>query len=169
MATQPPGRIERDQPLVISLLDRLLDEDIESADPSKSRRQYLADLRNALRRDLEDMLNTHQSWIVPPADLADLNTSLINYGIPHFLGLQVASDAAREQFRTEIEALLRRFEPRFKRVTVTLTEGSDNLDRTLRFRIDALIYAEPDLEPISFDSMIEPVHRRFAVAAGDIG
>jgi type VI secretion system protein ImpF len=63
--------------------------------------------------------------------------------------------------------LLRRFEPRFKRVSVSLVDASDNLDRTLRFRIDALIYAEPDLEPIRFDSMLEPVHRRFSVSAGE--
>jgi type VI secretion system protein ImpF len=163
MATS--DRVDRDQPLVISVLDRLLDADsLTAADSLKSRRQYLIDLRNALRRDLEDMLNTHQSCLTPPPELADLNTSLINYGIPHFLGLQVASDSAREKFRAEIELLLRRFEPRFKRVSVTLTEASDALDRTLRFRIDALIYAEPDLEQISFDSMIEPVHRRFSVA-----
>lgn len=163
MATS--DRIDRDQPLVVSILDRLLDADTATAvEPLKSRRQYLTDLRSALRRDLEDMLNTHQSCLTLPPDLSELNTSLINYGIPHFLGLQVASDAAREQFRAEIEALLRHFEPRFKRVSVTLNEASENLDRTLRFRIDALIYAEPDLEPISFDSMIEPVRRRFSVA-----
>lgn len=166
MATS--DRIDRDQPLVVSVLDRLLDADARAAAESlKSRRQYLTDLRNALRRDLEDMLNTHQSCLTPPPELTDLNTSLLNYGIPHFLGLQVATEEAREQFRTEIETLLRRFEPRFKRVSVTLTQSSDDLDRTLRFRIDALIYAEPDVEPISFDSMIEPVHRRFSVANQD--
>lgn len=166
MATS--DRVDRDQPLVVSVLDRLLDADsLTAADPTKSRRQYLTDLRNALRRDLEDMLNTHQSCLTLPPELTDLNTSLLNYGIPHFLGLQVASNDAREQFRTEIETLLRRFEPRFKRVSVTLKEGSDDLDRTLHFRIDALIYAEPDVEPISFDSMIEPVHRRFAVTNQD--
>jgi type VI secretion system protein ImpF len=166
MATS--DRVDRDQPLAASILDRLLDADaLAAAEPLKSRRQYLADLRSALRRDLEDMLNTHQSCMTPPPELTDLNTSLINYGIPHFLGLQIASEAAREQFRAEIEVLLRRFEPRFKRVSVTLVEASDDLDRTLRFRIDALIYAEPDFEPISFDSMIEPIHRRFSVANQD--
>ena len=168
MATS--NRIDPDQPLVVSVLDRLLDDDVQTGiEPVKSRGQYLTDLRNALRRDIEALLNTHQSWLAPPPDLTELETSLIDYGLPHFLGLQVASDAAREQFRAEVEALLRRFEPRFTRVTVSLLDKSDNLDRTLRFRIDALVYAEPDLEPVSFDSMLEPVHRRFAVtaAAGD--
>jgi type VI secretion system protein ImpF len=95
MATS--DRVERDQPLVASVLDRLLDADAQTAaEPLKSRRQYLSDLRNALRRDLEDMLNTHQSCLTPPSELTEIQTSLINYGIPHFLGLQVASDTARE-------------------------------------------------------------------------
>lgn len=164
MATS--NRIDPDQPLVVSVFDRLLDDNVVTGiEPSKSRGQYLTDLRSALRRDLEALLNTHQSWVAPPDDLAELETSLIDYGLPHFLGLQVASDAAREQFRAEVEALLRRFEPRFTRVTVTLVDNADTLERTLRFRIDALVHAEPDLEPVSFDSMLEPVHRRFAVTA----
>ncbi len=161
-----PNRIDADQPLVVSVLDRLLDENAPGGiEAPKSRGQYLSDLRAALRRDLEELLNTHQSWVAPPADLTELNTSLIDYGMPHFLGLQVASDAAREQFRAEVETLLRRFEPRFARVSVALVDSAESLERTLRFRIDALVHAEPDLEPVSFDSMLEPVHRRFAVAA----
>jgi type VI secretion system protein ImpF len=168
MATS--NRIDPDQPLVVSVLDRLLDDNGQTAvEPARSRGQYLADMRAALRRDLETLLNTHQSWLAPPRDLTELGTSLLDYGMPHFLGLQVASDAAREQFRAEVEGLLRRFEPRLTRVSVALLENADNLERTLRFRIDALVHAEPDLEPVSFDSMLEPVHRRFAVtaAAGD--
>jgi type VI secretion system protein ImpF len=164
MATS--SRIDPDQPLVVSVLDRLLDETTASAvEAQKPRGQYLADLRTALRRDLEELLNTHQSWVAPPPDLSELSLSLIDYGLPHFLGLQVASDAAREKFRAEVEALLRRFEPRFARVSVVLLENTENLERTLRFRIEALVHAEPDLEPVSFDSMLEPVHRRFAVTA----
>lgn len=164
MAT-PSNRIAKDQPLVVSVLDRLLDENVR--DVQKSRRQYLAELQNSLRRDIEDMLNTHQSLVAFPAELGELKTSLLDYGIPHFLGSQVASDAAREQFRAEIEELLRRFEPRFKEVSVSLIEGPDKVDRTLRFRINALVHAEPDLEPVSFDSVLEPVHRHFAVATSE--
>ena len=164
MATS--SRIDPDQPLVVSVLDRLLDESTASAvEQPKPRGQYLADLRAALRRDLEELLNTHQSWVTPPPDLNELNTSLIDYGMPHFLGMQVASDAAREKFRGEVELLLRRFEPRFARVNVVLVDNAESLERTLRFRIDALVHAEPDLEPVTFDSMLEPVHRRFAVTA----
>jgi type VI secretion system protein ImpF len=37
-----------------------------------------------------------------------------------------------------------------------MLENSNPLDRTLRFRIDALLYAEPAPEPVVFDSAMEP-------------
>ena len=161
-----PNAIDPNQPIVVSVLDRLLDDDPTSrADPTKSRGQYLADLRRALHRDIEGLLNTHQYCRPLPRDLSELNLSLLDYGMPHFLGLATATDAARAQFRVEIESLLRRFEPRFKRVSVTLIDNADSLERTLRFRIDALVHADPDPEPVSFDSLFEPVHRRFALTA----
>jgi type VI secretion system protein ImpF len=159
-------RIDPTQPLVTSVLDRLLDDDPQAAvDPPKSRGQYLLELRQRLRRDVEALLNTHQCWRALPRELTELGKSLLSYGMPNFLGIATVGDAARTQFRLDIEALLREFEPRFKKVSVTMLENPDNLERTLRFRIDALVQADPDLEPVSFDSMLEPVHRRFAVTA----
>ena len=160
------NRIDPTQPLVASVLDRLLDDDpAAAADPPKSRGQYLVELRQRLRRDVEALLNTHQCWRALPRELSELRQSLLAYGMPNFLGLTATSKAAREEFRIEIETLLRDFEPRFKKVSVTLLANPDDIERTLRFRIDALVQADPDLEPVSFDSMLEPVHRRFAVTA----
>ncbi|HEX4112758.1 MAG TPA: type VI secretion system baseplate subunit TssE [Stellaceae bacterium] len=161
-------RIEATQPLVASILDRLLDEDeLGAGDPERQRSHYVADLRLGLRRDVEALLNTHQCWLNLPGELTELRTSLLDYGMPHFVGLAVVADAAKEQFRTEVETLLRRFEPRFKRVVVTMVANADSQERTLRFRIDALVEADPAPEAMSFDTMLEPVHRSFAVTAAD--
>ena len=51
---------------------------------------------------------------------------------------------------------IRRFEPRFQQVDVKMLENFDPLDRTLRFRIDALLRAEPAPEPVVFDSSMQP-------------
>ncbi len=40
-----------------------------------------------------------------------------------------------------------------------LLDNADPHDRSLRFRIDALLQAEPAPEPIAFDSVLEPVSR----------
>ena len=51
------------------------------------------------------------------------------------------------------------FEPRFKEVKVAYVENKDQKDRTLRFRIDAMLYADPTPEVIVFDSVLEPISR----------
>jgi type VI secretion system protein ImpF len=87
----------------------------------------------------------------------------VNFGIPDFTGANLASAESREQFRRVIETVIRKYEPRFKTVRVTLLDNVEPLDRTLRFRIDALLYAEPSPEPLVFDSLLEPVSRSVQV------
>jgi type VI secretion system protein ImpF len=41
-------------------------------------------------------------------------------------------------------------------VNVTLVEDPERIDRTLRFRIEALVHAEPAPEPLIFDSAVDP-------------
>ena len=51
-------------------------------------------------------------------------------------------------------------------VRVTLPDRGDNLDRSARFRIDALLSADPAPEPVSFDTSLEPTTRRVDVSTG---
>jgi type VI secretion system protein ImpF len=156
--------INPDLPLLPSVLDRLMDDRPEqSQDPARSRGQNLAILRDAVRRDLEALLNSRQRCVSPPTGLDELQISLIEYGVPDFLSANAGSDEAREEFRRSIEQVIRRFEPRFKTVTVKLIEDNVQLDRTLRFRIDALMYAEPAPEYVSFDSLLNPASHSFSV------
>jgi len=39
-------------------------------------------------------------------------------------------------------------------------------DRSLRFHIDALMYAEPAPERVSFDSLLDPSSQSFSVVGG---
>ena len=146
-----------------SVLDRLLDE---SPNPisgrPRSRAQQLLELRSAVRRDLEALLNSHQPYLAPPAEMLELPKSLLEYGIPDFLTMNAVAENTREQFRASVEEAIRRFEPRFKMVRVALMEDSA-ADRTLRFRIEALMYAEPAPERVSFDSLLDPSSQSFSV------
>jgi type VI secretion system protein ImpF len=147
-----------------SVLDRLLD-DTPGAAPGRprSRAQQLTELRDAVRRDLEALLNTHQCCQSPPAALAELTHSLFDYGVPDFLTTNAGAAGAREEFRRSVEDIIRRFEPRFKIVKVSLVDENAQVDRTLRFRIEALMYAEPAPERVSFDSLLDPSSHCFAV------
>ena len=146
-----------------SVLDRLLDDGANTVPGRpRSRAQQLLELRNAVRRDLEALLNSHQCCFVPPAEMTELPKSLLEYGIPDFLTANAVAEGAREQFRACVEDAIRRFEPRFKMVRVALVEDGPT-DRTLRFRIEALMYAEPAPERVSFDSLLDPSSQSFSV------
>jgi len=149
-----------------SVLDRLLDDTPNTAQTRpRSRMQQLTELRGAVRRDLEALLNAHNFCRTPPAELAELPRSLLEYGVPDYLTLNSGASGAREQFRRDVEDAIRRFEPRFKTVKVTLLDES-SADRTLRFRIEALMYAEPAPERVSYDSTLDPSSQVFSVTAG---
>ena len=65
-----------------------------------------------------------------------------------------------------LETVIRQGEPRLLRVSVELAGEPDETDRTLRFRIDALLRADPSPEPVIFDSTLEPATHQFAVQGG---
>jgi type VI secretion system protein ImpF len=147
-----------------SVLDRLLDDSpAGTAARPRSRAQQLAELRDAVRRDLEALLNTHHCCRSPPAELTLLPHSLFDYGVPDFLTTNAGAASAREEYRRDVEDIIRRFEPRFKVVKVSLVDEDARADRTLRFRIEALMYAEPAPERVSFDSLLDPSSHSFAV------
>jgi type VI secretion system protein ImpF len=161
------AKISETQPLVASVLDRLLDDDpTVSREAAKTRHQVLRELKQSVRRDLENLLNTRRRCLAVPEDLPDLEQSLVNYGLPDFAGSKMSSATAREELGPIIEALIRTYEPRFKLVKVQMLTNVEPLDRTLRFRIDALLHADPAPEPVIFDSALEPVTGTFQVKGG---
>lgn len=120
-------------------------------------------MKQNLRRDLENLLNTRRRCKSWPANFDELELSLVNYGIPDMAAAALGSATGREQFRENCETLLRLFEPRFTKVAVEMLGNVEPLDRTLRFRINALLHAEPAPEPIVFDSALQPATGNVAV------
>ena len=158
------ARVREDQPLLPSVLDRLLDDEPDKKlEAPKSRNQVVRELKQSVRRDLENLLNTRWRCIPWPSHLDELDVSLITYGVPDFAGGHMGAPSDRERLRRIVEQVIRKFEPRFKKVNVTLLENADAADRALRFRIDALLYAEPAPEPVVFDSQFEPTTNDFVV------
>lgn len=156
--------IEYTNEIVPSLLDRLIDENPGvSRDAPKLRVQAMRELRRAVRRDIETLLNTRRTILDWSDDLDQVEYSMIDFGSPDFSSLSLTSEDARETFRGMIEERIRKLEPRFKTVDVQLVANADPLDRTLRFRIDAWIYVDPAPERVNFDSLLEPVSRTFTV------
>lgn len=151
------AKIRSEQPLTPSVLDRLIDDrPDESRDAPKARNQTLREVKLSLQRDLENLLNTRRRATGFPTDLTELELSLVNYGLPDIAGAELGSIENREEFARTVAETIRRFEPRFQEVDVRMLENADPLERTLRFRIDALLRADPAPEPVVFDSSIQP-------------
>jgi type VI secretion system protein ImpF len=155
---------DKERNLRESVLDRLFDEDPSvTVDTEKTRLRKLKDLRSSVRRDLENLLNSRYRIISPPEDLKEVETSLLNYGLPDLATVNMLDVTKRREFTRQIENIIRTFEPRFKSVTVRHLENGEKQDRTLRFRIDAVMYADPAPEVVVFDSVLEPVLRAVTV------
>ncbi|WP_207480969.1 type VI secretion system baseplate subunit TssE [Arenibaculum pallidiluteum] len=152
------------RPLQGTVLDRLLDPVPER---ERSRKESLARLRAAVRRDLEALLNTRRRCLDWPADAAELDSSLLAYGVPEFTGTGLAAREAQEAYCRMLERTIRRLEPRLLQVEVRRTESADPLDPTLRFRISALMHAEPAPEPLVLDSALDPATQSLAVRSRD--
>jgi type VI secretion system protein ImpF len=151
----------------LPLLDRLLDGD-PGAPPDRPLTAALAleTLRAAVRRDLEALLNARRRRWPLPEGLAELPLSPVGYGIPDATSGAYAYAERRKALAEEVERTIRRFEPRLMNVQVELRDEGNELDRTLRLKVDAVLRADPVPEHIAFETVLEPVNHEVRVAEG---
>ncbi|MEO0443309.1 MAG: type VI secretion system baseplate subunit TssE [Pseudomonadota bacterium] len=147
-----------------SILDRLIDNEPHlNSEAEQNKHQQLSGLRNSIRRDLENLLNTRCRIVEPPSDCTELANSQLNYGLPDLATINIADVDKKKQFTAKLESIIKTFEPRFKSVKVCYLDNAKSTDHTVRFRIDATIYADPVPESIIFDSALEPISRTVSV------
>ena len=152
------------QILQTSILDRLIDEEPGlSREPVQHRTFTIGQVKAAVTRDLENLLNTRRNIQVPPATFEELNNSLFVYGVRDYTAQNPRSPAAKQQLRLDIEQTLRRFEPRLRNVTVQM-ESATASERNLRFRISAVLVADPVTEPVTFDTFFDANRGEYMIA-----
>lgn len=158
------AKIEKKKNLRPSILDRLLDNEPHlNIEAEPKRHQQLKGIRTSVRRDLENLLNTRYRMISPPSNFNALESSLLNYGLPDLATINMGDSDSQTEFIRLLEKTIRDFEPRFKSVRVTFVKNIDSVDKTLRFRVTATLYADPAPEVVVFDSILEPVSRTVSV------
>lgn len=153
------------QKLRPSILDRIIDDapEISHKDTRTNDQFNLNYLKSSVRRDLERLFNSRYRISDFPEELTEVNQSLVNYGLPDLATINMIDIEKREEFCRHIEKTIKYFEPRFQSVKVKYMENADYTDRTLRFRIEAVLYAEPMPEKIIFDSVLEPISRNVSI------
>src|SRR5215207_8868264 len=114
-------RIGNEIRITPSVLDRLIDYEPEiTREPLASRAKSLRQLKETVKRDLEQLLNTRQSGDWLPEDLKELNSSLAAYGLPDFSSVSIKSPAEQARLRRALEAAIATFEPRLEDINVTM-------------------------------------------------
>lgn len=158
------ARLDKKKKLRPSILDRLFDDDPDNqTEVDLGKHQKIKQLRSSVRRDLENLMNARFRVMQPSDEYEQLEKSLLNYGLPDLATINITDLDKRKEFTSKMERILKEFEPRFKSVNVSYLENKDNTDRTLRFRIDATLFADPSPEVVVFDSILEPVTRSISI------
>ncbi|KAF5883412.1 type VI secretion system baseplate subunit TssE [Rhizobium sp. PEPV16] len=156
----------RDRVLARSILDRLIDEAPDrTVDPPISFVDQVRDVREAIRRDLEALLNTRRCPATPPAALSELKDALVSYGVDGVVSANLMTDQAKLKLAQAIERRIALFETRLSDVRVTILKSRTMTERALRMRIQATFRLHEGMPPISFESTIDPSTQRFLVEA----
>ena len=114
-----------------------------------------SDIRNGIARDLENLLNTRSEGArLIPETFKECRLSSLTYGILDFSSYSLLSPHDRDRIRRSLEQAIALHEPRLSRVRVQL-EAQRELDRALRFRIDALMDLGADGEKVMFDAVLQ--------------
>lgn len=138
-----------------SILDRLFDEDVsEKSDQTASGVANIFLFKAAIARDLESLLN---SRCVDAEEFRRsyplASSSMLFYGIRDLSSLSLLDPAHQAQLREQIRRSIDRFEPRLGQVRVSM-EMRHDLERRLRFRVDAILRVHPARPPVTFDAWL---------------
>jgi type VI secretion system protein ImpF len=150
--------------IVSSMLDRLLDDEPHAErEAPKDDNRTLREIKDAVRRDLENLLNTRARCLSWPPTLDELPASLVNYGLPDFTNTYARAVQDPENLIKAIQFAIERFEPRLRNVRVELMPSDIATERAMRFRIDATLYVDPVEDKVFYSSSLEPVTGNFEV------
>ena len=117
------AKVESEQGLKASIIDRLIDPDSEG---TSWRPGYSIDqMVDSVRRDLEDLLNTHMTEIDLPPEFVEVRNSIVAYGIPDLVSNHSAGPTVIERIRTTLEQVIARFEPRLANVRAKILKPEE--------------------------------------------
>jgi len=155
-------------PVTLSVLDRLIDRDPKTrSEIPLTRPQSLRELKLALKRDLEWLLNTRKTIDPSPDSARETVRSVYHYGFADISSKSVLSTRDHSDLVREMEAAIAVFEPRLKRAKVRMELGQGSF-RTLNFVIEGLLCMDPAPEPVRFDTVLELGKGEYEVKGSDL-
>ena len=94
--------------VVLSVLDRLIDDDPESTqDLLPTRAESVRSYRQCVQRDLENLLNAHNTFFDMPPEYVEATSSVLTYGLPDVNQFAPATDRGQSRLRQLLERVIR--------------------------------------------------------------
>jgi type VI secretion system protein ImpF len=163
------ARRDASGPVTLSVLDRLIDKDPEnSSEVPLTRAQSLRELKQALKRDLEWLLNTRKTIDPAPESARETVRSVYQYGFADISSRSVLSTRDHSDLIREMESAIAIFEPRLKRARVRMEQVKGGGFRSLSFVIEGLLCMDPAPEPVRFDTVLELGKGEYEIKGADL-
>jgi len=122
------------------------------------------DLKDAVARDLEALLNTRA--VLPEElleDYPECSRSILNYGLNDFADRSLSSPSDRAHICACLEKVIGRHEPRLRNVKASLEIREGAVNR-LNFSITALLVASTSQEPVNFDAVLQRSTLQYSIS-----
>jgi type VI secretion system protein ImpF len=158
---------ELERPVQQPLLERLQDfEPHLAGDPTLTRADSLRLLKDAVRRDLEHLLNTRQVGEGDPETSPEVERSMLYYGIPDLSSVGRDSPESLARLGRSLEQAIARHEPRLENVRVVLAPRDAGPLSEVRFAVEAMLRLDPSPERVAFDTVLTKGSGEIAVRGG---
>lgn len=141
---------QRSAPLQLPLLDRLSSK----TELPNTFESSLRTLKESIRRDLEDLLNSRRMPSTALADYPLADRSVLNFGLEDLASLVPHAATAAQHLQRAVCRCLQDFEPRLRDVVVELAD-SQLAAREIRLHIAAIMPVYPTAQTVSFDTLLD--------------
>jgi type VI secretion system protein ImpF len=159
------SRLGSRQQLMPTILDRLVDPEMVGAGAQWG--YTIAQMIDAVRRDVEELLNTRQSHQGLPDEFVETHRSILAYGLPDFSSMNVHKSKRIDEMAEMIESIIGLFEPRLRNiraVPVAAADGKQSKEEArVRFNIEATLFVDPFPE-VGFSTVVELLSGQASIA-----
>ncbi|MDO3720179.1 type VI secretion system baseplate subunit TssE [Marinobacter sp. chi1] len=149
--------------LAAPVLDAILGSQRGIGREALSHSMTIFQIKESLRRNLINLFNTRQCPVSPPLQSRFLTESLLNYGLPDLMSVNLGSTAEARQLSEAIETAVKNYEPRVATVCASINGRPDPLEPEFYFRIEIVLKVALANELIIFDSTLNPITHNFDV------
>ena len=122
------------------------------------------DLKDAVARDLEALLNTRA--VIDEAlleDYPECSRSILNYGLSDFADRSLSSPSDRAHICACLEKVIACHEPRLRNVKALLEMRAGAVNR-LDFSITGVLVASASQEAVNFDAVLQPSTLSYSIS-----